>query len=149
MDGSNFPPGILTVEDARAYAAAIAGERSEQAAIADRYQPMLDDLTEKLGECRGERDALMAPLAASESTKRAVLQEWLKNDPDGSLRDVTGRIVATLSRNAGKPQIHAEQVPDSFKVLTPDISKINAALARGERVPGVVVTVETSLRVLG
>lgn len=148
MDGSNFPPGILTIEDARAYAAAIADDRTAQVAIAAQYAPMLDDLTEKLTECRSERDALMDPLAASEKAKRDVLAEWLKNDPDGSLKDVTGRVVATLSRKAGKPQIHAEQLPDAFKSMQPDMGKINLALAAGEKVPGVSVPVATILRVL-
>lgn len=148
MDGSNFPPAILTIEDARAYAAAIADERTAQVAIANEYAPMIDDLTEKLTECRGERDALMNPLAASEAAKRKVLADWLAGDPDGSLKDVTGRVVATLSRKSGKPQIHADQVPAEYLSLAPDLGKINAALARGEKIPGVSVPVATILRVL-
>lgn len=148
MDGSNFPPAILSVEDARAYVAAIADERTAQVAIANEYAPMLDDLTEKLTECRSERDALMDPLAASEKAKRDVLAEWLKGDPDGNLRDVTGRIVATLSRKAGKPVIDASKLSSAYMTMQPNLSAINAALARGVQIEGVSVPVATILRVL-
>lgn len=147
MIGDNLPQTVTTADDARAYAAAINALRAEAERIRDDYKPHLSELDAEAKRYRDERDGVVNPIEMQMRALRAILEAWLAGDPDGNLRDGE-RIVATLARKAGKPQIHAEQVPDSFKTLAPDMSKINAALARGERVPGVVVTIETSLRVL-
>lgn len=147
MIGSNLPHHIQCAEDARAFAAAIAALRAEADCIEATYKPHLDVIKADADAYRAERDGKLTPYKAQEAALRTVLADWLAGDPDGALKD-GDRIVATLARKAGKPQIHAEQVPDAFKSMQVDVGKINAALARGEKVPGVVVKVETSLRVL-
>lgn len=146
MIGDNLG-AIVTADDARAYAAAIAALRAEAECIEATYRPHLDALAGETKTYRTERDGKTAPLSEREAALRKVLSMWLAGDPDGSLKDGE-RIVATLARKACKPQIHADQLPPEYLSLAPDLGKINAALARGEKVPGVVVKVETSLRVL-
>lgn len=148
MIGDNLDPNITSTDEARAYAAAIAALRAEADCIETTYKPHLDVLKVDADAYRAERDGKVSPYKAQEAALREVLAGWLAGDPDGSLKDGEC-IVATLARKVCKPQIHADQLPDSFKTLAPDLSKINAALARGEHVPGVVVKVETSLRVMG
>lgn len=147
MIGSNLPHHILSAEDARAYAAAIAALRAEAERIAAQYKPRLDALKQEADGVRDERDLATARLELRAADLRAVLAEWLRGDPDGTLRD-GDRIVATLARKAGKVQVDAAALPDQFKTLQPSMALINEALARGETVPGVTVPVETSLRVL-
>lgn len=147
MIGDNLSHHIHCAEDACAFAAAIASLRAEAERITAEYKPHLDTLAAEATEYRGERDEKLAPIEAQMRALREVLAVWVAGDPDGNLRDGE-RIVATLSRKAGKPQIHAEQLPPEFLSLAPDLGKINAALARGEKVPGVVVKVESTLRVL-
>lgn len=146
MIGDNLG-AIVTADDARAYAAAIAALRAEAECIEATYRPHLDALAGETKTYRTERDGKTAPLSERAAALRKVLADWLAGDPDGNLRDGE-RIVATLSRKPAKPQIHADQLPPEFFHLTPDHGKINAALARGEAVPGVSVPMATILRVL-
>lgn len=147
MIGDNLSNVITSADDARAFAAAIAALRAEAECIEATYKPHLDELNTAAKIEREDRDERTGPLKAQETALREVLSVWLAGDPDGNLRDGE-RIVATLSRKAGKPQIHADQVPDDFKSLQPDMGKINLALAEGRKVPGVSVPVATVLRVL-
>lgn len=147
MIGANLPHHILTAEDARAFAAAIAALRAEIECIEAVHKPELDYIKEQADAIRAERDAATGPMAQRAAELRKVLADWLAGDPDGSLKD-GDRIVATLSRKSAKPQIHADQLPPEWLTPQPDVPRIMAALACGERIPGVVVKVETSLRVL-
>lgn len=147
MIGDNLNPNIATPDEARAYAAAIAALRAEADCIEATYRPHLDVIKADADAYRAERDGKVSPYRAQEAALREVLAGWLAGDPDGSLKDGE-RIVATLARKACKPQIHADQLPPEFLSMQPNVGAINAALARGEKVPGVVVKVETSLRVL-
>lgn len=147
MIGDNLPHHIQCADDARAYAAAIAALREAVDAIEGAYKQPLDRLAKMAAEFRQKRDMETAPPQDRIEALRKVLADWLAGDPDGNLKD-GNRIVATLSRKAGRAQVDAAALPDAFKTMQPDMSKINAALARGETVPGVVVKVETSLRVL-
>ena len=147
MIGDNLDSRIRSADDARAFAAAIAALRAEADRITAEYKPHLDELEAEATEYRGERDDKIAPREAQTRALREVLADWLAGDPDGNLRD-GDRIVATLSRKPGKLQIHAEQVPDAYKSMQPDMGKINLALASGEKVPGVSVPVTAILRVL-
>lgn len=147
MIGDNLAHHIQTAEDARAYAAAIAALRAEAERIEARYKPSLDALAANAKAYRDARTVETDPITERADKLRAVLAEWLRGDPDGTLRD-GDRIVATLARKAGRVQVDAAALPDRFKTLQPSMALINEALARGEQVPGVTVPVETSLRVL-
>lgn len=147
MIGANLPHHIQSDDDARAYAAAIAALRAEIDANTKAWEDEMSPLDNELKDMRAARNAENEPLTKRADELRKVLADWLAGDPDGNLRD-GDRIVATLARKAGKPVIDAAKLPDEYKTLAPDLGKINAALARGEKVQGVVVKVETSLRVL-
>lgn len=147
MIGDNLPSVISNEDDARAFAAAISALRAEADCIEATYKPHLDVLKADADTYRAERNDKTATLRAQETALREVLSVWLAGDLDGNLRDGE-RIVATLARKACKPQIHADQLPPEYLSMQPNVGAINAALARGEKVPGVVVKVETSLRVL-
>lgn len=138
---------IQSADDARAFAAAIAAIRAEIECIEAVHKPNLDYFRDQVDAIRSERDAATGPLAQRAAALREVLADWLAGDPDGNLKDGE-RIVATLSRKPAKPQIHADQVPDAYRSMQPDMGKINMALARGETVPGVSIPVSTILRVL-
>ena len=140
MIGDNLPHHIQTAEDARAFAAAIAALRAAIETAEAEYQPHLAELKAEADTYHAERDALITPYAERTESLRKMLAEHLAGDPDGSLKD-GGRIVATLSRKAGKPVIDAAKVPDAYKSMQPDMGKINLALARGEKIEGVTVPV--------
>lgn len=147
MLGDNLPATIATPDDARAIAAAIAALRTEIEANERAWADEMEPLTTELREMRGQREEENRPSAERMEALRKVLASWLAGDPDGALKD-GDLIVATLARKACKPQIHADQLPPEYLSMQPNVGAINAALARGEKVPGVVVKVETSLRVL-
>lgn len=147
MIGANLPHHILSADDARAYAAAIAALRAEEERIETMFKPDIDALTAGLKRFRDSRDTATAPFTKRADELRKVLADWLAGDPDGNLRD-GDRIVATLARSVGKPVVDSAKLPDEYKSLQPDMAKINSALLRGVAVPGVVEPVKMSLRVL-
>jgi hypothetical protein len=147
MIGDNLA-ALVTADDARAYAAAIVALMRQADDVAQLHAPIIDDLATRLDGARATRKVEFQPFADRVDELRRVLKAWLEGDPDGSLKD-GDRVVATLARKPGKVVVKAEQLPDAFKSWQPDHGKINAALARGEKVQGVTVAVETSLRVLG
>lgn len=146
MIGDNLNT-IATAEDALAFAATIRAIRATVEAIEAEYKPHLDELAAETKEYRAERDGKTAPLTERADTLRKVLAEWLASDPDGNIKD-GDRIVASLTRKAGKPVIDAAKVPDTYRSMQPDMGKINLALAAGKAVPGVTVPISTVLRVL-
>ena len=147
MIGGNLSHHIQDAADARAYAAAIAALRAEAERIEAEYKPRLDELANEAKVLRNMRDDEAAPLTERADALRKVLADWLAGDPDGNLRDGE-RIVATLSRKAGAPKIDADKLPAAFKTMQPNMSAINAALARGQQIEGVTIPVTTILRVL-
>lgn len=148
MIGDNLPHHVTSAEDARAYAAAIAALRTEIEANEAAWAAEMAPLTNELKRMREQRDKENKPEAERMDGLRAELGGWLAQDPDGSIKD-GDRIVATLSRKAGAPKIDAAKLPAAYMTMQPNMSAINAALARGEAVPGVTVPIATILRVLG
>lgn len=148
MIGDNLPHHIQSAEDACAFAATIAAIRATVEAIEAEHKPQLDYLKEQADACRAERDERTGPLEAKAEGLRKVLADYLSADPDGTLKD-GARVVAVLTKKLGKPVADPDKVPDAYKSLQPDMQKIAVALAAGEKIPGVLVPVTKTLRVMG
>lgn len=146
--GHNAPASISTTDDALGVAAAIAAMRTEIEANEKAWADEMAPLTSELKEMRAQRDEENKPHAERMEALRKMLADWLQNDPDMKLVDPNGAVVATLSRKAGAPKVDAAKLSTAYMTMQPNMSAINAALARGEHIEGVTIPVTTILRVL-